>query len=175
MRGDGRLPGLGGGVSEDAIIRASDLERHTIDGRPVAFARRAKWQGRRAADIQEDIAARLTGGVVSETTRKAYLGLFRKWTARRSALGKSPFVADDPEATESNESEAIAYVVLNLGPLGRDVGDVQNHLKAIGYRRKIRCGDNLLRTITRLQYLTNGGQARKRAGRTKTTFDDGRP
>ena len=152
---------MGGGVSKDTMIRSAELEKHTLDGRPVALARWANWQGRHAAEIQNDIAHRLMGGMVSDTTKLAYFGLFKKWTAHRSALGKSPFLSNDPKQADSNETEVIAYVVLNLGPLERDVGTVQNHLKAIGYHHKMQYGENPLKTMTRLQYLMKGARREK--------------
>ena len=151
----------GGGVPRDAAIRSTELEKHALDGRPVAFARWATWQGQRATDIQNDIAHRLMGGMVSETTKRAYFGLFKKWTAHRGALRKSPYLSKEPENADDNESEAIAYVVLNLGPLERDVGTVQNHLKAIGYHHKLQYGENPLKTMTRLQYLMEGARREK--------------
>ena len=142
----------GGGVSKDAHIRNEGLRRHTLDGRPVALARWATWKGQNATEIQHDIAHRLVGGMVSESTKQVYGGLFKKWTAHRRALGKPPLLTDDPNDADTNEAAVIAYVVLNLGPLERDVGTVQNHLQAIGYHHKIHYGDNPLRSMTRLQF-----------------------
>ena len=119
------------------------------------------WKGQDATEMQHDIAHRLVGGMVSESTKQVYGGLFKKWEAHRRALGQPPLLTDDPNDAEVNEAAVIAYVVLNLGPLERDVGTVQNHLQAIGYHRKIQYGDNPLRSMTRLQFLMKGARREK--------------
>ena len=67
----------------------------------------------------------------------------------------------EPEGQECNEAAVIAYVVLNLGPMGWDIGTVQNHMRAIGYFRKMQFGANPLRDMPRLQNLMKGERREK--------------
>ena len=124
--------------------------------------------------MQDRITERLTGGMVANSPRKVYDGLFNKWRVRRGVIGKSEYLSTDPSGKDDNENAAIAYVTLNLGPLERDVGTVQNHLQAIGYFHKIMIGINPLREMNRLQNIMKG--ARREKGPTKrklpVTADD---
>ena len=93
------------------------------------------------------------GGAIEESSRNVYRGLFERWSCRRYALGKTPYFPSATGSEETNKNAAIAYVALNLGPLERDVGTVQNHLQAIGYFHKVRDGYNPLTGMVRLKNL----------------------
>ena len=67
----------------------------------------------------------------------------------------------EPEDQYCNDAAVIAYVVLNLGPMERDIGTVQNHLHAIGYFHKMQFGLNPLRYMRRLQNLMKGARRAK--------------
>ena len=69
------------------------------------------------------------GGMVAEYPRNVYKGLFGRWSRRRYALGKHPYLFAAPGSEERNEDAVIAYLVRNLGPVGRDVGAVGNRLR----------------------------------------------
>ena len=79
----------------------------------------------------------LTGWMFSKSSREAHQGLFRKWAIRRGSWGVPPYPTTRREDKENDEAAVIAYGTLNLGLMERQVGDVRNHLQAIGYFRKI--------------------------------------
>ena len=64
-------------------------------------------------------------------------------------------------ADKENETAAIAYVVLNLWPMGRDVGAARNRLMAIGYFRKVQYGANHISEMFLLQNLTKADRRGK--------------
>ena len=99
--------------------------------------------------------------MVANSSRKVYAGLFSKWQVRRRVLGESEYLSTNPDDKDENESAVISYVTLNLGPMERDVGTVQNHLQAIGYFHRVRIGINPLREMNRLQNITKGARREK--------------
>ena len=152
---------VGGGIRKDTTIRREAMERFSSDNKPVALSNWAAWGGTSAVKMQNKITEGLIGGMVADSTRRVYQGQFARWTAHRSVLGHGPYLSSDPNDDDANEAAVIAYVVLNIGPLERDIGTVQNHLQAIGYFHKIYYGRNPLRSMTRLQNLMKGARREK--------------
>ena len=151
----------GGGQPKHITIRNDERRKNDVDFKPVALSQWADWNGGNATTIQDRIAERLTGGMVADSSRKVYAGLFNQWRVRRRVLGKTEFLSPRVGDKDENETSAIAYFTLNLGPVERDVGTVQNHLQAIGYFHRVRFGNNPLREMARLQNIMKGARREK--------------
>ena len=102
---------------------------------------------------------------MAKSSRYFYKGLFERRSRHRYALGQKPYLSPAPGSDDANEDAAISYVVLNMGPIARDVGTAQNHLQATGYFREVREGVNSSNGMVRLQNLMRG--ARRGKGPTK--------
>ena len=107
------------------------------------------------------------GGMIANSSKSVYQGMFNKWRIHRAVLGKKEYLSSLEEDKEEEEEAVIAYVALNLGPMERDPGTVQNHLQAIGYFHRLRLGRNPLREMMRLQNLMKGAKREKGACRRK--------
>ena len=79
----------------------------------------------------------------AQSSRDVFKGLFERRSCHRYAMEENPYLPTAPGREEANEEAAVAYVVLNLGPLERDVDAVRNHLQAICYFRKVTEGGSL--------------------------------
>ena len=152
---------VGGAQPKHITIRNEEMCQNQNNYKPVALSKWAGWAGQHALEIQNKITERLAGGMIANSSRKVYAGLFQKWCIHRWKLGHSEFLPDGQEFKEANETAVIAYVTLNLGPIERDAGTVQNHLQAIGYFHKIRSGINPLTTMYRVQNIMKGARREK--------------
>lgn len=142
-------------------IKNIALTKHPSEGAPVALSNWSEWRGEKAPKLQTSISGRLMEGMVDKSSRNVYKGLFDRWSCRRYALGKPPYLSSVPGSEETNEGDVIAYVVINLGPLERDAGEIQNRRRAIGYSRKVREGVGPLKGMARLQNPTRGARQEK--------------
>ena len=148
----------GGAHPKYITIRNEEIKKNSDNFQPVALSKWGEWHDSNAMRLQDRMAERLAGGMVANSSRSVYDGLFKKWKIHRGVLGKTEFLSGDPLDKEGNENAAIAYVALNLGPMERDLGAIQNHLQAIGYFRKLRTGTNPMRTMNRLQNIMKGAR-----------------
>ena len=137
------------------------MSKHLLDDRPAALSKWATWHGAHASEMQTNVTERLMGGMIANSPRKVYSGLFKRWGEHRSVLGQSQYLSTEPADQDENEAAVIAYVVLNLGTMERDVGTVQNHLQSIGYFRKAKFGATPLREMFRLQNVIKGARREK--------------
>ena len=68
------------------IIRHNGIGKNRTDRCPVALSKWADWCGGNATEMKDRTTERLTGRMVSYTSRNVCQGLFNKWRIRRGRL-----------------------------------------------------------------------------------------
>ena len=152
---------VGGGPIRANVLRKAALERGNKLGEPVALSAWAGWCGTGARSQQQRTIEALLGQSLADSTKKLYMGAFRKWEMYRSIQGKGPYLSEDPAGIRDEEDSLMAFAALHLGPLEKDQSTVETYTTAISHFHKLRCGYNPLLAMKRLQLLLKGAKRAK--------------